>query len=126
MNLDHFNTRKDWFDVSNIRVYFEFKTASSIIFLVGPIMMTTRHRTISGSIQLHHPCVGHIKAYMIASLPPCYGEFNFLRELRKSVFTNVGIPLDETFELHYTDSTASKSGLEIYQDTDREGFSNGM
>jgi hypothetical protein len=125
VNLERFNTFKDRFEVSNLRVYFEFKTASSIGFLAGPIM-TSRHRTITGSIQLHYPSVGHIKAYLFVSLPPCYGDSKFLCELRESVFTQVGIPLDETFELHYTDSTASKSDLQVDQRTNREGLSDGM
>ena len=119
MTTDRFNTFNDAFDVLDLRAHFSFKTAASVGFHLGPVPRGPVLRTVSGAVQVHHPCDGHIQTQVYVQLPRRYAEPLRLRQFREVLFAELGIPVDETFELHFNDAS---EGLSISQRVNREGY----
>jgi hypothetical protein len=119
MKLERFDKHHDAFDMLDLRLYFDFKTTTSIGFLAGPIPTGPVTRIVFGNLQVHHPCSGHIQTYIFAQLPKRYGEPKVLIQMYKVLFHELGIAEDETYELHYTDAA---DGLGVSQRKNREGI----
>jgi hypothetical protein len=99
MNTDKFSHDTGTFEVLDLRVRFKFKTPSSIGF-----NLATNQHTIIGEIQVHHPCVGHIKARVFIQLPSRYKEYNQIVPILEAAFRELEIPSDETWELSFDNS----------------------
>jgi hypothetical protein len=119
MNLERFSTHRDTFDMLDLRAHFHFKSTASVGFDIGPIPRGPVSRTIFGSLQVHHPCSGHIQTHIYLQLPARYREPDLLSQIRAVLFSELGIPNDETYELHYSSASDMMS---IQQRTNREGF----
>jgi len=117
MNLDRFdNTAADVFDVLDFQAKFAFKSSSSVSFDLGKL--SKKGGMVFGNFQIHHPCEGHIKAFVYVHLPIRYRDHKLLVELQKTAFSKLGIPYDETYELYFFDADC----LAIHQPVNREGF----
>ena len=119
MTLERFNACRDTFDMLDLRAHFHFKSGTSVGFELGPILKGQHSHIISGALQVHHPCVGHIQAQLYVQLPRRYSEPQFLRQIIEAVFRELGIPADETYELHYCDAT---DRVQMNQRRNREGL----
>ena len=71
------------------------------------------------SVDVHHPCEGHIKARLRVLLPARYHGWEKMRELVERMFAALGIPADETYEASFA-SAEQQTGIE--QATDRDGL----
>ena|ERR1051325_3607781 len=119
MNLDRFNRRGDeMFDVLDFQAGFAFKSSSSVCFQLG--RLSKKGGTVFGDFQVHHPCEGHIKAFIYIHLPTRYRDPKSLVELQKTAFRELGIPDDETYELYFFDA---EGWLIMGQHVNREGIS---
>lgn len=117
MNLERFNHHDEMFDVLDLQASFAFKTSSSVCFALGKL--SNRGGMVFGDFQVHHPCEGHIKAFIYVHLPSRYRDSKSLVELQKAAFRELGIPDDETYELSFFDADGC---LSIMQDINREGI----
>ena len=115
MTSDRFNSHKDTFEVLDLKAKFCFKSSSSVCFNLGSQL----YSTIFGDIQVHHPCTGHIKAFVYIHLPDRYRDSALLTEIRKAAFRELAIPEDETYELFFFYDADCVS---IVQPVNREGF----
>ncbi len=123
MMIEQFTNHHDAFDALDLRAHFVFKTITSIGFQFGPVPKGRFFRTVFGAVQVHHPCSGHIQTYIYVQLPGHYAVPPLLRQLCEALFVELGIPADETYELHFTDSS---SGLSIEHRTSRQGFTDAL
>ena len=119
MITERFITHHDGFDLLDLRAHFEFKSMASIGFQIGPIPKGRLAYTVFGFLQIHHPCSDHIQVRIYVQLPHRYAEPPFLRQFCEALLVELGIPADETYELHFTDSS---SGVSVEQRINREGF----
>ena len=119
MTVERFNTCRDHFDMLDLRAHFHFKGAASIGFDLGPIPKGQHSHVVSGALQVHHPCTGHIQAQLYVQLPRRYSDPQLLRQLCEAVFRELGIPADETYELHYSDA---EGRVQMDQRISREGL----
>lgn len=119
MITDLFSSSRDGFDILGLRAHFDFKTATSIGFQLGSIPKGPYIRIIFGALQVHHPCDGHIKARIYVQLPRHYSDHQLLRKLCEEMLGILGIPADDTYELHYHDAADS---LQLDQRVNREGI----
>jgi hypothetical protein len=121
MMLGRFTNPRDSFDILDLRAYFDFKSATSVGFLLGPIPRRWQSiQVVFGGLQVHHPCEGHILAYVYVQQPRRYGDFQMLSQFREVLFRELGIPKHETYELHYSDAT--DGNLVISHRVNREGW----
>ncbi|NBR88061.1 MAG: hypothetical protein EB141_18915 [Verrucomicrobia bacterium] len=102
MRLDCFTSPNDEFDFLDLRAQFQFKTATSIGFRVGPIPQGQFSHF--GYLQVHHPSVGEMKARVYVQLPRRYRDLGLLRQVCMAAFRALGIPDGESFELNYANS----------------------
>jgi hypothetical protein len=119
MKAECFNTSRDHFDILDLRAQFHFKGASSIGFDLGPIPKGQVLNIVSGALQVHHPCTGHIQAHVYVQLPRRFSDPQLLRQLCDAVFRELGIPDDETYELHYS---GSEGRVQVDQRVSKEGL----
>jgi len=119
MTLDRFKTSRDTFDILDLRAHLHFKSATSVGFQLGPIPKGQHSHIVFGALQVHHPCAGHIQAQLYVQLPRRYADPQLLRQAVEAVFRELGIPADETYEIHYADAA---DGVEMSQRVNREGL----
>jgi len=119
MNTDRFSHSAGAFEALDLSVRFRFKSPSSIGFKLAP----KEAHTIIGELQVHHPCEGHIKARVYIQLPSEYKECKRLVPILEATFRELEIPLDETYELFFSDS---ENGLLMGETRNREGITNGI
>lgn len=119
MKLQRFDTRRDTFDMLDLRAHLHFKSGTSVGFELGPIPKGQHSHIVSGALQVHHPCAGHIQAQLYVQLPRRYADPQILRQVVEAVFRELGIPADETYELHYNDAA---DGLGMSCRVNREGL----
>ena len=117
MNLDRFKQHHDIFEVLDLQAGFVFKSSSSVCFNLGKL--SNKGGTVFGNFQVHHPCEGHIKAFIYVHLPTRYRDSKSLVELQKAAFRELGIPEDETYELSFFDADG---WLSITQHVNRAGI----
>jgi len=117
MILERFNSSRDVFNLLNLRAHFAFKSETSVGFLLGSIPKGKDSHIVIGAMQIHHPCIGHIGAYLYVQLPRRFTEPDILRQLCEATFSELGIPADETYELHYSESS---KGITMDQRASRE------
>jgi hypothetical protein len=142
MNTPRFGDRDSGFRVLDLSARFAFRSATSIAFDLGRYSDTLRLPSggpfggdfvmnvgpggvfkVTGRVDVHHPCEGHIKAQLHVVLPAEYHSFERMHELVATVFEAVGIPSDETFEALFV----SPEQQTAYENaTDREGMSDRM
>jgi hypothetical protein len=75
---------------------------------------------VTGRVDVHHPCEGHIKTQLHVLLPAEYHPFEQMKVFVATVLEALGIPSDETFEASFV-SPEQQTGYE--NATDREGMS---
>ncbi len=119
MTLERFKTSRDKFDLLDLRAHFHFKSETSVGFQLGSIPKGQHSYVVFGALQVHHPCAGHIRAQLYAQLPMRYSDPQLLRQLCEATFRELGVPADETYELHYTDAA---DGVQMSQRFNREGL----
>jgi hypothetical protein len=73
-----------------------------------------------GWVEIHHPCDGHIKARIRASLPQEYHQPEKMKQIVEVLFVQAGIPADETYEAHFVSPSAE---VAINRPMDRNGYS---
>ncbi len=142
MDTSRFGDHDGRFPVLDLSARFAFKSATSIAFDLGRDSDTLRIPGydpsgddfvmnvgpggafyVTGRVDVHHPCEGHIKAQLHVVLPAEYHAFEPMRELVMMVFEALGIPSDETFEAHFV----SPEEQTVYENPiDREGLSDRM
>ena len=120
MDTTRFAKGQDAFSVLGLTAKTEFKTASSISFMLG--RWSSRRTGFSGVgwIDVHHPCEGHVKTRIRVRIPTTFQEFEQMKSLIAVVFENLGIPADETYESSFFESGPSKG---LLRHIDRNGFS---
>lgn len=72
-----------------------------------------------GSVDVHHPCDGHIKAIFRFVLPAQYHEYETMNELVRLMLAALQIPSDETYEAYFM---SPEHRALIEQVTDRNGM----
>jgi hypothetical protein len=142
MDTSRFGDRDSGFRVLDLSARFAFRSATSISFDLGRYSDTLRLPSggplggdfvmnvgpggafkVTGRIDLHHPCEGHIRTQLLVVLPAEYHPFERMREFVGAVFEALGIPPDETFEA----LVVSPGQQTAYENaTDREGMSDRM
>lgn len=75
---------------------------------------------IVGSLDVHHPCEGHIKAYVRVVLPSQYHRFEHMKHLIDEAFARLEIPANETFHMEFIVPATETC---MTQPVDRDGFS---
>jgi hypothetical protein len=142
LDTTRFSDRDGGFRVLDLSARFAFKSATSISFALGRYSDTLRLPGggpfgddfimkvgpdaafyVTGRVDVHHPCEGHIKAQLHVVLPAEYHPFERMREFVATIFEALGIPSDETFESQFV----SPDQQVAYENaTDREGLSDRM
>jgi hypothetical protein len=126
--------REHEFPVLDLVASFEFKSRSSISFMLGQRSNTLMIPGMGGPlflgrdavfneigrIDVHHPCDGHIKAQLLIVLPAEYHASDRRERLIEQVFEALSIPPDETFEALFV---SPNEQLLDERTTDREGNS---
>jgi hypothetical protein len=110
------------FDVLDLSAKLAFKSETSIAFSIGRPFVTRSGPVGSvcvGWIDVHHPCDGHIKAQLRIRIPPEYHEFDKKKNVIRTVFGALSIPLDETYEATFFSSDNVQS---VQQRTNRDGI----
>ena len=133
MDVSRFHTRGPEFAVLDLVASFRFRTAGSAGFALGrwgdgrpPADETNgqlgRGGTFhgAGSLEVHHPCDGHVQARLTVVLPEPYQAPGRMREIVDQVFAALGIPADETFEAHFV-GPSRQAGMGRHRD--RSGVS---
>ena len=79
---------------------------------------------IHGTMHVHYPCSGHIKAVISVDLPKAYYEGAERRNMAVAeILCGLGIPEDETYEINFRPAALTVS---IQNRTNREGYSDGI
>jgi hypothetical protein len=132
VETSRFRDREGNFPVLDLIASFDFKSSSSISFLLGRfgdmIRLTDmdwpvgpgRVFEVVGQVIVHHPCEGHIKAQLLVLLPVEYHEIERMKELIRVVFVALAIPLDDTFDSLFV---SPERQIGYMNDVDREGMS---
>jgi hypothetical protein len=139
VDTTRFSGRDSGFRVLDLSARFAFRSATSISFDLGRYSDTLRLPsggpfggdfvmdvgpggvfTVTGRVDVHHPCEGHIKAQLLVVLPAEYHGFERMREFVGAIFEALGIPSDETFEALFV---GSEQQTAFENATDREGRS---
>jgi hypothetical protein len=142
VDTSRFGDRDSGFRVLDLSARFAFRSATSISFDLGRYSDTLRLPgggpfggdfvmnvgpggvfKVTGRIDVHHPCEGHIKAQLLVVLPAEYHPFERVQEFVATIFEALGIPPDETFEALLVSPVQQM----VYENaTDREGRSDRM
>ena len=75
-------------------------------------------RSQRGTLDVHHPCDGHVKTLIRCQLPKSYLKRKQIAIIIKEVFVALHIPADETFDAYFY-SERPQQGLS--QNIDRNG-----
>jgi hypothetical protein len=139
VDTSRFGNRDREFQVLDLTARFAFKSETSISFDLGRYSDTLTLPSgdlsngdfvlnvgpggvfvVTGRLDVHHPCEGHIKTQLRTVLPAEYHRFDQMKEFVATVFEALGIPSDETFESLFV-SSEKQTGYE--NATDRDGMS---
>ena len=142
MDTSRFTDHHSGFQVLDLSARFTFRSATSISFDLGRNSDTLvlpgggflgedfvmnvgpgRAFYVTGRVDVHHPCEGHIKTQLHIVLPPEYNSSERMKEFIAIVFEALDIPSDETYEVLFV-SPEQQTGYE--NATDREGMSDRM
>jgi hypothetical protein len=142
VDTSRFGDRDGGFRVLDLSARFAFRSATSISFDLGRYSDTLRLPSggpfggdfvmkvgpggvfkVTGRVDVHHSCEGHIRAQLHVVLPAEYHSFERMRELVATVLEAVGIASDETFEALFV-SPEQQTACE--NATEREGRSDRM
>lgn len=104
MDTTRFKKYEDAFTVLGLTARTDFKTSSSISFMLGRWSSRRTGFTVVGWVDVHHPCEGHVKALIRVDIAKDHHEFEQMKSLIAVVFENLGIPADETYECHFFES----------------------
>lgn len=103
----------DRFAVLDLFASFAFKSSGSISF-----DLVTEDSRVIGWVDVHHPCVGHIKARFRVLLPARYHNSDQMLDFVQKLFMALGVPADETYEAEFLNADHR---TQIEQSTDRDG-----
>ena len=113
------NSSKGVWRALDMTAQLEFSSASSKSFTLERYSKSLCPTRQLGWIEIHHPCEGHIKAQIRASLPEEYQQPEKMREVVEHLLAHAGIPAGETYEAHFI----SPSGqVVIARPVDRNGY----
>jgi hypothetical protein len=107
MDNSRFCTQHDRFPLLDLTAQFDFKTESSISFLIGK--GTSCYFGVYGRAEIHHPCTGEFESQAKVSirvyLPAKYLFEKHLnetiRQTLKTLYTVLSIPEEETHEVRF-------------------------
>src|SRR4029079_11451438 len=88
----------DRFTVLDLLASFAFKSSGSVSFDLGTDCGVFK---LVGWVDVHHPCEGHIKARFRVLLPARYHGPEQMRDFVQQMFSALGIPADETYEVEF-------------------------
>lgn len=109
MDISRFHSQHDRFPLLDLMAQFDFKTETSIAFLVGEGTSCFFH--VHGRVELHHPCMrefeGQAKVYVRVTLPARYVTEEKLEETiqqsLKTLYTVLSIPDEDTYEARFSE-----------------------
>ena len=123
---------RDQFAVLDLIASFNFKSASSISFLLGTEsdkLLLNDGTSIQcgkgfvfkvvGSVDVHYPCDDHVKAKVRVELPDRYHSHDQMQQFVKQLFWELTIPADETYEAAFV---SARCQTLIEQAIDRNGL----
>lgn len=113
--------RGEEFSVLGLLARLDYFTESSAGFSISDVIGAVHN--VKGHLDIHHPCPKHIKAYLTCSLPEEHTTFESARKAVEQIFQALEIPLDETYEAHFMQSTR---GIQLSEHVDRDGMTNVM
>jgi hypothetical protein len=104
----------DGFAFLDLVAEFQFKTASSLSFQLGTkgdtlqlpdmkepwVLGPGRVFTVIGWLDVHHPCEGCHRLQLRVGLPDQYACWQSMRDLVPQVKAALGLPADESYEIH--------------------------
>jgi len=128
MDTKRFAMSPPQFAVLDLIADVEFMTATSVRFQLGnwedgggPAKESRGGIfNVAGSGDVHHPCDEHIKAQLVAILPAQYNDVDRMLEFVQTIFSELAVPFDETYELHLV---VPVEGTIFAQSVDRNGES---
>jgi hypothetical protein len=123
---------KDQLAVLDLFAAFNFKSTSSISFLLGTesdkLLLGDGTSiqcgngavfNVVGSADVHFPCYDHVKARVRVILPEGYHTYDQMQQLVKQLFWELAIPADETYDAAFLSASHQTS---IEQAIDRNGL----
>lgn len=119
MNSEKFKSDQDKFTFLDVTARLSFKTASSLSLSLERHSQSLCPTRQIGWIDLHHPCVGHIKTQIRISLPTEYHTPEKFEAIVAAIFAAAEIPTDETYEALVF---AESSPMLMAQTVNREGI----
>jgi hypothetical protein len=128
MDTKRFATGDLQFAVLDLIAEVDFMTATSIRFQLGNWGDGSGPAEepgggsfdVIGSVDVHHPCDDHIKAQLVAILPARYNDAARMLELVRTIFAELSIPSDETYDL---DLVVPAERISSGKSVDRDGNS---
>jgi hypothetical protein len=132
VDVDRYLSKGYMLIVLDLSAQLEFRTSASVGFLLGTWDGRSAAETTEvligrggvftavGTLDVHHPCEGHMKAHVRVVLPEKYHTWEQMREAVQQVFAALSIPSDETYEADFV-SPSRQTGIE--QATNRDGVS---
>ena len=103
MNIGKFASQHDRFDLLGLTAQFDFKTQTSISFLVGE--GPSHFFAVLGKIEVHHPCVAEFedaaKVRMRISLPTQYLTEEKMAEAIKALYSALEIPNEDLHQIRF-------------------------
>ena len=104
MNIEVFNSDRDWFELPGFTAHFAFKTQGSIGFdLAIPRPPQAVSRSVLGHMQVHSPCTGTFSTRLLVHLPgsrdlaglPQQERFQRCREIMLRTFEHLQLTAEE-------------------------------
>src|SRR3989339_810027 len=92
--------------ILDIKASPSFRTATSISFSLSRRSKSLCPERQVGWIDVHFPCVGHIKTQVRVLIPEEYLEPAKMATVIKSILAIAGIPEDETYEATFVTPAA--------------------
>ena len=103
MDVSRFRSQHDRFIFLDLTAQFEFKTQTSISFLIGD--GPSFYFKVQGRVEVHHPCEAEwesaAKVQMRVSLPSRYLTEENMMEIIKLLYSALGIPEEATHQVRF-------------------------
>jgi hypothetical protein len=107
MDNSRFCTQNDRFPLLDLTAQFDFKTHSSISFLIGK--GTSCYFGVYGRAEIHHPCEGefegqakvHIRIYLPTEYLSKEHLDETIRQTLKTLYTVLSIPEEDTHQVRF-------------------------
>jgi hypothetical protein len=93
-------------------------TQASVSFEVISLSSSLGARAGVGWVDVHHPCIEHVRLFVRAVLPERLLNPEAISQLVMEIKSKLEIPPDETFEV---DACSAKSRMGVSHSVDRKG-----